>query len=54
VELALQAAEVILFVVDGQDGLTPVDSDLARRLRRVSKPVVLVINKVDADKHRDF
>jgi GTP-binding protein len=54
VELALQAAEVILFVVDGQDGLTPVDSELARRLRRVSKPVVLVINKVDAEKHRDM
>jgi GTP-binding protein len=54
VELALQAAEVILFVVDGQDGLTPVDSELARRLRRVSKPVVLVINKVDVEKHRDF
>jgi len=54
VELALQAAEVILLVVDGQDGLTPVDSELARRLRRVSKPVVLVINKVDVEKHRDF
>jgi GTPase len=54
VELALQAAEVILFVVDGQDGLTPVDSELARRLRRVDKPVVLVINKVDADKHRNM
>ncbi len=54
VELALQAAEVILFVVDGKDGLTPVDSELARRLRRVSKPVLLVINKVDADKHRDM
>ncbi|MGA3171549.1 MAG: ribosome biogenesis GTPase Der [Chthoniobacteraceae bacterium] len=54
VELALQAAEVILFVVDGQDGLTPVDAELARRLRRAGKPVILVINKVDADKHRDF
>jgi GTP-binding protein len=54
VELALQAAEVILFVVDGKDGLTPVDSELARRLRRVSKPVVLVINKVDVDKHRNM
>jgi GTP-binding protein len=54
VELALQAAEVILFVVDGKDGLTPVDSELARRLRRVNKPVVLVINKVDVEKHRDF
>ena len=54
VELAVQAADVILLVVDGQDGLTPVDSDLARRLRRVSKPVLLVVNKVDVDKHRDF
>ena len=54
VELALQTADVILFVVDGQDGLTPLDSELARRLRRVSKPVVLVVNKVDADKHRDM
>jgi GTP-binding protein len=54
VELALQAAEVILLVVDGQDGLTPVDSDLARRLRRVSKPVILVINKVDEEKHRNM
>ena len=54
VELALQAAEVILFVVDGKDGLTPVDSELARRLRRVKKPVVLVVNKVDVEKHRDM
>jgi GTP-binding protein len=54
VELALQAAEVIIFVVDGQDGLTPVDSELARRLRRVSKPVVLVVNKVDVEKHRNL
>jgi GTP-binding protein len=54
VELALQAAEVILFVVDGKDGLTPVDSDLARRLRRVKKPVILIINKVDDDKHRNM
>ena len=54
VELALQAAEVILFVVDGQDGLTPVDSELARRLRRVKKPVILVVNKVDVEKHRNM
>jgi GTP-binding protein len=53
-DLALEAAEVILFVVDGKDGLTPVDSELARRLRRAAKPVILVVNKVDADKHRDF
>lgn len=54
VEIALQAADVILLVVDGQDGLTPIDSELVRRLRRVDKPVVLVINKVDDEKHRNF
>ncbi|HEX4083516.1 MAG TPA: ribosome biogenesis GTPase Der [Chthoniobacteraceae bacterium] len=54
VELALLAADAILFVVDGQEGLTPVDADLARRLRRVKKPVVLVINKVDVDKHQNM
>jgi GTP-binding protein len=54
VELALVAAEVILFVVDGQDGLTPVDAELGRRLRRVKKQVVLVINKVDVDKHQNM
>lgn len=54
VALALDAAEAILFVVDGQEGLRPLDLEVARRLRRVHKPVILVINKVDADKHRDF
>jgi len=52
VDIALNAAAVILFVVDSQDGLNPIDSELARRLRRAAKPVILVANKVDDDKHR--
>jgi GTP-binding protein len=51
VDLAIIAADVLLFVVDGQSGLTPLDRDLARQLRRVGKPVVLVINKIDVEKH---
>jgi GTP-binding protein len=51
VEIALAAADVLLFVVDGQDGLTPLDQDLARMLRRVDKPLLLVINKIDVDQH---
>jgi GTP-binding protein len=51
VEIALTAADLLLFVVDGQDGLTPVDQELARRLRKIDKPLILVVNKIDHDKH---
>ncbi|MEA3213190.1 MAG: GTPase [Chthoniobacter sp.] len=51
VEIALAASDLLLFVVDAQDGLTPIDLELARRLRRIKKPLILVINKVDHDKH---
>ena len=51
VDIALAAAAVILFVVDGQDGLTPLDEDLARLLRRAGKPLLLAINKIDVDQH---
>jgi GTPase len=52
VELAISAADVIVFVVDGQSGLNPIDEELARLLRRAAKPVMLVINKIDHDKHQ--
>ena len=51
VEIALAASDLLLFVVDGQDGITPVDLELAKRLRRIEKPLVLVVNKIDHDKH---
>ncbi len=51
VEIALTAADLLLFVVDGQSGLTPVDQELARRLRKIDKPLILVVNKIDHDKH---
>lgn len=52
VDIALELADVILFVTDVQAGVTPVDAELARVLRRVKKPLVLVVNKVDVEKHR--
>ena len=52
VELAIAAADVILFLVDGQSGLNPIDAELARLLRRAAKPVLLAINKIDHDKHQ--
>lgn len=51
VEIAMTAAHVIVFVVDGFDGVTPVDLELARKLRRSEKPVILAINKIDDPKH---
>ena len=45
--LAIEEADVIVFAVDGRDGVTPVDSDIAKILRSSSKPVVLVVNKCD-------
>ena len=50
-EIALTAAAVILFVVDGRAGITPVDQELARFLRRADKPVLLIVNKIDEPMH---
>lgn len=50
-EIAIAAADVILFVVDALDGIRPVDEIVAQLLRRQGKPVVLGINKADDPKH---
>lgn len=50
VELAIDEADVILFVVDAEEGLTPMDAEVAKLLRKVTKPVLLVVNKVDNGK----
>jgi len=49
--LAIEMADVILFVGDAQDGVTPSDRSIARDLRSARKPVILVANKVDDPKH---
>jgi len=48
--LAIDEADVILFMMDARTGLTPADMDVAKMLRRVKKPVLFVVNKVDGDK----
>ena len=53
-EIAIESSDVLLFVVDGQDGATPLDLELADRLRRSCRPTILVVNKVDAPEHDDF
>ncbi|MFV1967914.1 MAG: ribosome biogenesis GTPase Der [Pirellulaceae bacterium] len=47
IELALETAHVILFVVDTREGLLPLDQEVAKRLRYVDKPIICVANKTD-------
>ena len=47
VQLAIEEADVILFLVDVKEGITPMDEDVADMLRRCKKKVILVANKVD-------
>src|SRR5512140_3041075 len=49
VELAIEAADVVILVVNVQEGLVPLDREAAGRLRRSAKPVVVAANKVDTD-----
>lgn len=49
-ELAMDEANVIIFLVDGQDGVTPQDQEVAQLLYRTRKPVVLCVNKLDNPK----
>jgi GTP-binding protein len=50
-EEALHDSDLLLFVVDAKEGLSPIDEELARMLRKARKPAVLVINKIDIEKH---
>ncbi len=47
IALAMDDADLILFVVDCREGLMPLDQEVAQRLRYIDKPVILVINKAD-------
>ncbi len=48
---AIAEADALVFVVDGREGLTPLDEEVGRLLRRVAKPVLVAVNKVDAHGH---
>ncbi|MEI6305897.1 MAG: ribosome biogenesis GTPase Der [Deltaproteobacteria bacterium] len=48
--LAMEEADVIIFLMDAKSGLTPADVEVAEMLRRVKKPVFHVVNKVDGEK----
>lgn len=50
-QIAIEEADVVLFVVDGHDGMLPGDKELANILRKSDKRVLLVVNKIDGDTH---
>lgn len=52
--LAIEEADVIIFLMDGQQGLTASDMEIARQLRGRDKKVFYVANKVDGNRHQDM
>ena len=54
VQEAIRQSDVLLFLVEGKDGLSPIDQELARMLRRSHKPVVLIINKIDNERQENL
>lgn len=52
-QIAMEMANVIIFMVDGKDGLTSADREVATMLYRTGKKVVLVVNKIDTGKPND-
>jgi GTP-binding protein len=50
VEVAIQEADLILFLMDGKEGLNPTDEEVAGYLRKVTKPTFYVVNKIDGEK----
>nr|ANO58256.1 ribosome-associated GTPase EngA [uncultured Planctomycetota bacterium] len=48
IQVGIEEAELLMFVVDGQQGITPMDREVAQRLRPLDKPTLLVVNKCDS------
>lgn len=53
-DIAMQTADLILFIVDAKDGITSIDEALAQKLRRSKAPVQLIINKADNEKQEQL
>jgi len=46
-KVAIETADVIVFIVDGKEGITPADYEVSQMLRKSNKKVILVVNKID-------
>lgn len=49
-EIAVEESDIIIFLMDGKEGLTPADAEIAEMLRKVRKPVFYTVNKIDSRK----
>ena len=52
-KIAIEEADVILFLVDGRDGVTSTDEEIADMLRSSQKPIILTVNKIDSPKQEE-
>jgi GTP-binding protein len=52
-QLAMEEADLVLFLMDGKEGLTPSDREIADILRKLNKPVFYIVNKIDGPKHEE-
>jgi GTP-binding protein len=50
-QVAIEEAAHLILVVDGREGVVPLDEELAQLLRRTGKPLAIAVNKVDAEQH---
>jgi GTPase len=53
-EHALAESDLVVFLVDGQAGITPVDQEIAEQLRRSKKPILLTVNKIDQHEQKSL
>jgi len=53
INIAIEEADLILCVLDGKEGVMPHDVDVIDLLRKVKKPVIFAVNKIDHKKHED-
>ena len=53
VDLALDESSAVIFVIDGRQGITPMDQDIAIKLRKGGKPVIVAMNKLDNQRQED-
>ena len=53
-EIAIEEADVIVFVVNGREGITKEDEYVARLLQKSRKPIILVVNKIDDNQFREY
>lgn len=52
--VAIDTSDVVIFLVDGKEGMTPADEEVANLLRKANKPIVLAVNKIDAPHEEDM